>query len=158
MSQKETIRRLREENETLRNVLRVTRKGNVASGDKNAATRFPALAFEVPGLRLVSEMNYHEHWRVRHQRKKAQQAAMLFAIHQHIRPGRVELPARVTITRIGARRLDSDNLAGAAKNCQDSIARALGVDDGNELLIEWHYKQEVVGRRYYAVRVEIEAL
>lgn len=59
----------------------------------------------------------------------------------------------VLITRIGPRRLDSDNLAISAKAVRDGIAQALGVDDGDETAVRWDYAQE---RGSYGVRVRIE--
>lgn len=47
----------------------------------------------------------------------------------------------VTLTRLGPRKLDSDNLAGSFKAIRDGVADALGIDDGSEL-IQWEYRQE----------------
>ena len=58
----------------------------------------------------------------------------------------------VTLTRIGARKLDSDNLARSMKAVRDGIADALGIDDGSDR-IEWKYAQE---KGKYAVKVTIE--
>lgn len=62
------------------------------------------------------------------------------------------MPATVTITRIGKRKLDSDNLAISAKHVRDGIADAYGVDDGSDLYT-WNYAQEI--GKDYAVRIEI---
>ena len=46
------------------------------------------------------------------------------------RPERPVFPIVVTITRLGPRALDSDNLASSGKHVRDAIATWLGVDDG----------------------------
>jgi hypothetical protein len=65
----------------------------------------------------------------------------------------------VTLTRIGPRDLDSDNLAGSAKAVRDAVARWLGVDDGPRAPVEWRYAQErpAKGAKRYAVRITIES-
>ena len=89
---------------------------------------------------LVSEANQREHWRTRHARKKTQQkiAAACLTIYGRIDRVRVD---RVLITRMGGRKLDSDNLVGSGKHVRDAIARWLGIDDGDER-ITWSYAQE----------------
>ena len=62
-------------------------------------------------------------------------------------------PLIITITRIGKRKMDSDNLAYAAKAVRDGIAAALGINDGDERLT-WEYPQEI--GKEYGVRVEIK--
>jgi hypothetical protein len=57
----------------------------------------------------------------------------------------------VTLTRVGPRELDGDNLQGALKGVRDAVARRLKVDDSTPL-VTWGYAQE---RGEYAVRVEI---
>ena len=59
----------------------------------------------------------------------------------------------VTITRIGPRKLDDDNLSGACKYVRDEIARMVGVDDGSDRYT-WVYKQRTGA---YGVDVEIES-
>jgi len=59
----------------------------------------------------------------------------------------------VTLTRIGPRRVDPDNLANAFKAVQDGVAMAFGIDDGDETAVRWDYAQE---RGSYGVRVRIE--
>jgi hypothetical protein len=60
----------------------------------------------------------------------------------------------VRLTRIGPRKLDSDNVAGACKATRDGVADWLGVDDGDESRVRWVYAQE---RGAYGVRVEVLA-
>jgi hypothetical protein len=106
--------------------------------------------FTIP-LRLPSLANCRMHWRAMlrlKQKQKATTAAVLAWVK--LPP----LPATVTITRIGPKKLDSDNLAGAAKYVRDQIAAAYGVDDGSDLY-SWQYAQQ---RGDFSVRVEITPL
>lgn len=63
-----------------------------------------------------------------------------------------------TITRVGKRKLDSDNLARSAKAVRDAIASNFGIDDGDEgekdSRWDWRYKQEI--GKAYAVKIELE--
>lgn len=117
----------------------------------------PICTVTVP-VKTVSELNRHEHWRIRAKRAKAQHRAIGYALvanHRAIifvgkmaKPG----PLHVHLTRLSARKLDSDNLAGALKHCRDAVAKFLGVDDGNEAAVSWSVGQE--RQKGYAVRVE----
>ena len=62
------------------------------------------------------------------------------------------LPLLVTITRIGPRRLDDDNLTSACKYVRDQIAAAIGTDDGSDQYT-WQCEQRI-GKKY-GVDVEI---
>jgi hypothetical protein len=64
------------------------------------------------------------------------------------------VPCTITITRLGPRKLDDDNLASSAKHVRDGIADKLGVDDGDDRLT-WRYSQEKSST--YGVRIKIEA-
>jgi hypothetical protein len=63
------------------------------------------------------------------------------------------MPCKVTLTRVGVRELDSDNLARSMKACRDGVADALGVDDGSKLY-DWQYRQRK--GKEYGVEVMIE--
>ena len=65
-------------------------------------------------------------------------------------------PLTITITRIGPRRLDSDNLAASAKHVRDGIADWLEIDDGDERLT-WNYAQASDGRGRYAVGIRLQS-
>ena len=80
--------------------------------------------------------------------KREAKTATFVALHGHDLP---PLPVVVTITRIGPRRLDNDNLESACKYVRDEIARAYGVDDGSPLY-NWQCEQRIGD---YAVEVEI---
>lgn len=104
-------------------------------------------------VHTVSEANIREHWAVRARRTKAQRQSAYYLLRKYKGLGRSKR-LTITITRIGARRMDPDNLANSSKHVQDGIADALGIDDGSER-IEWRYRQEI--GKPYAVRIEIDA-
>jgi hypothetical protein len=114
------------------------------------------LEFYVP-VKTVSEANQSEHWRVKYRRKKAQQKEMNAEWLRAVRGRKVKLPCAVRFVRIGPRRLDTDNLAGAFKHVQDEVARMLGVDDGGGL-VTWEYDQVAIGERSYNVKVQVKSL
>lgn len=99
---------------------------------------------EVP-IKTVSELNRREHWAARARRVKAQRSAVTLALRcSRVQPADELLPAtrlRVLLVRVGARRLDGDNLQGALKAVRDAVAEWIGVDDGSQVY-EWVYAQE----------------
>lgn len=113
-------------------------------------------------IRTWSEPNLRGHWAQRARRAhKQREAARLL-----VRAALVSLPPAsplrawkqkiiVRLTRIGPRRLDSDNLAAALKHIRDGVADALGMDDGDERLT-WLYAQRNGKPGEYAVLVEIQ--
>lgn len=104
------------------------------------------MRFHVP-IRLPSLANTRLHWRRMVTLKKSQkQATNLFIPKVLPTP-----PLLVTITRVGPRKLDDDNLASACKYVRDAIADAVGVDDGSEQYT-WHYQQRI---GEYGVDVEV---
>lgn len=112
-----------------------------------------ATTLDVP-IRVVSEANQRCHWSVRHRRFKQQAQAVWgvwMAERPKVPPGRL----RITLTRVGPRKLDSDNLAGAFKGVRDQLAALIGVDDGSDRIV-WGYEQEAIGKRQYAARIRIE--
>jgi hypothetical protein len=102
-------------------------------------------------LRLYSLANERVHPMVRYRRCKAHRNAIRRAIPAALLP---KLPAVVTLTRIGPRKLDSDNLAISAKAVRDALAELWGVDDGSDLY-DWRYAQESAGKGVYGVRIEV---
>jgi crossover junction endodeoxyribonuclease RusA len=103
-------------------------------------------------IRTVSEANLREHWGAKAKRAKQQRATAKLGLYNRRGLGKSKRLS-ILIVRIGARKLDSDNLARSAKAVRDGIADALGVDDGDEK-ISWFYGQEI--GKPYSVRVEIE--
>lgn len=99
-------------------------------------------------LRTRSTLNAREHWRERAARTREQRAV----VRMRLGTVRLPLPAKVTLTRVGPRALDGDNLQGALKAVRDGVSDALGVDDGSDA-VTWIYGQERGG---YAVRIRVE--
>ncbi len=112
--------------------------------------------FTLP-LKLVASCNAREHWRVVAKRAKEQRGfarAMADATRRSDGNLLLSTKFKVKITRVGKRKLDSDNLAISAKHVRDGIADALGVNDGDENAVAWAYAQEV--GKDYGVKVTIE--
>jgi hypothetical protein len=112
-------------------------------------------------IRTWSEANLREHWgrrarRFRKQREAARILVRAARAGERGAPGPVtrDQPLAITLTRIGQRALDSDNLAGALKAVRDGVADALGMDDGDPRLV-WRYAQRKGRRGEYSVLVEI---
>ena len=63
------------------------------------------------------------------------------------------MPVVVTLTRIGKKLLDDDNLASAFKHARDQVAHWAGVDDGSPLYT-WRYEQRI--GKEYGIEIEIE--
>ena len=104
---------------------------------------------------VLSELNQRCHWAVRRKRFDAQSTALRAVLHEAGLGGWyvTSFPVAVTLTHVG-RRMDTDNLAGAFKGVRDSLAAWLGVDDGDEASVTWHYRQET--GRPGGVRVRIQ--
>ena len=117
----------------------------------------PQLAFTLD-IRVDSETNGREHWARKLTRKRMQKDALISTWMWMVNKGHITLPVvlpcAIRFTRVGQKRLDSDNLAESCKALRDTIAGLVGVDDGDER-IKWEYEQVAVGKRVYAVRVEI---
>ena len=115
----------------------------------------PQLAFTIP-VRVDSETNGREHWAAKYARKQKQRQALLsewmWRLHKSWYFAGPSYTVR--LTRIGPKKLDTDNLAESFKAIRDLIANLLGIDDGSEV-IKWEYEQVAVGKRVYAIRVEI---
>ena len=65
------------------------------------------------------------------------------------------VPLVITITRVGPRELDTDNLAASAKHIRDGIADWLGINDRLKLL-RWEYAQERGAPKEYGVKVRVQ--
>lgn len=101
------------------------------------------LSYSLP-LKIVSESNSTEYWRVKHARHKTQK----FAVKISMLSARIpqELPVIVTMTRLARGKLDSDNLQGAFKWIRDQIADHFipGLKPGradSDPRITWEYDQ-----------------
>jgi hypothetical protein len=110
----------------------------------------------VPGLKVVSEANTKCHWAERWRRAGEQKAATLVALTGVGRGVRTRLQAarglKVRFVRVGGKKMDSDNLAGAFKAVRDELARWLGVDDGDDWYT-WEWPAQEHGER--CIRIEM---
>lgn len=113
------------------------------------------LTVTIPGLRLVSEANAHEHWRKRSARAKHQHSvvSLVLRLQSCVFPAH-PVPLVVTITRIGTKLMDSDNAVGGAKHVRDAVAKWLGRDDGPTCGVEWRVVQRKA--KTYGVEIRIE--
>jgi hypothetical protein len=111
------------------------------------------IAVELP-IRLESTANKRgEHWAVKAKRAKDHRSAVKWACGWLVRH---PLPARVIVTRIAPRKLDShDNLTMACKHLVDGVAEMLGIKD-NDPRVTWEYTQERGKPKEYAARIAIQ--
>ncbi len=106
-------------------------------------------------IRLPSLSNIR-YWQVVMKHKQAQKLAVFAYLRKDGgKPVFPPLPLVITITRIGPRTLDDDNLQGACKYVRDQIANEIGVDDGSPLYT-WKYAQRK--SKVYGVDIEICSL
>ena len=101
-------------------------------------------------MKLPSLANTRLHWRSMVKLKHGQRTMVAAMLAGKRCP---QLPVVVTLTRVGKRRLDDDNLAAAFKFVRDQVAHWVGVDDGSPLY-EWRYGQRIGAE--YAIEIEIE--
>lgn len=95
-----------------------------------------SLTVTISPLRLASEANAGGTRRAAIARKSAVKAAVAGAMPAMTFP----LPAVVTLTRLGGKSLDGDNLQRAMKAVRDVVAKWLGCDDADKR-IRWRYRQ-----------------
>ena len=98
------------------------------------ATSRRSFTIVITPLRLASEANRSGKFRAYLGRKSAVKAAVASAFEGVAVP--VQLPVTVTLTRLGGRKLDPDNLANSFKHVQDGVAAWLGIDDGDIVGVE----------------------
>lgn len=112
------------------------------------------LTWSLP-IYTVSEANCHEHWSKKKKRHDLQKRWILVYFRQDGK--KLSLPIHVKLTRIGKKKLDSDNLPVSMKWIRDAIAEnllpglAAGRADDDER-ITWEYDQ--VQGFEYGVNVE----
>ena len=85
--------------------------------------------------------NRHERASVVKRQKEAAYRHVL-SVRQTIRPS-----VLVTLTRVGPRPLDDDNLSASLKAVRDGVAKCLRIDDATAL-VEWRYLQYRRGMDY----------
>lgn len=107
-------------------------------------------------IRIYSNANMREHWAVKARRTKDQRAAGFVSLSDVLdfKPCQHD-KIEITITRVGKRKLDDDNLAGGCKGLRDGLAEAMGLDDGGPWFT-WIYKQEIGPQFGVHVGIEIE--
>lgn len=112
-------------------------------------------------LVVVSEPNTREHWTKKQQRVSGQRNSVVAYELVRVKPS-VHLlvglplarPVTVTLTRLGPRELDGDNLEGAFKAVRDEVASFLQVDD-RDRRVNWLYAQDPDGRPLEDTEVRI---
>lgn len=115
--------------------------------------RWVLLADLVVPVVTISEANARSHPHARATRVRRQRETV--TAHLALWPVRLPSIARVRLVRLGARALDTDNLAGALKAVRDAVAAWLGVDDGPGGLV-WEVDQEPHKRHRNQPGVRIE--
>jgi len=105
------------------------------------------VSFTVP-IKASTTLNTRAHWAEKARRAKAERAAVAYRWPRLD----IEPVVTVTLTRIGPRELDGDNLTSALKGIRDGVAAKLRLDDACRL-VAWCYRQE---RGEPAVRVELD--
>lgn len=118
----------------------------------------PIVLLHLPVV-VRSEANVREHWAKRHRRFQDQRFLVRCAWRNEVgshseRNLRGFLPSTIVLTRLGGRRLDSDNLAGAFKAVRDELAALMEFDDGDDR-VSWDYKQAKAKEQ--GIRVEVYA-
>lgn len=109
---------------------------------------------EIP-LVTVSEANSRAHWAVKARRAKSQRELILSALQYTVGDlGNGPATAEVRLTRIGPRKLDTDNITGAQKHTRDAVAEWLNIDDGDDERISFVYDQEP-GTKKHRVRIAV---
>lgn len=133
--------------------LRCGQSGHVSASCPQPVQPATHVISVVAPIRIESEANRRDHYMAVARRKREQAHAVGWVLRGHRAPAADALT--VTLTRIGARALDSDNLAGGFKATRDAVARWLGIDDGSSR-IEWRYAQRTGKPREYAAAIDIE--
>lgn len=105
-------------------------------------------------IKVTSPANgSHGHWAADAKRRKDQRTIVKWGLMPLPKP---PLPVVVTLTRIGPRDLDTDNLAGGFKSIRDEVAAWLGTGDGTKAPVTWVYAQERGPTKTYACRITVE--
>lgn len=102
-------------------------------------------------LRTWGPNGSHGHWSQQAKRRRDLKTATLLALRTEVGQVAPFVPAVIVITRVGTRKMDTDNAAYACKGLRDGVAEWLGIDDGDERLT-WIYKT----RQSFGFAVEVE--
>lgn len=111
---------------------------------------------KLPGIfipiRVGNALNIRLHHMARHREaQRIRKTVGLYLLRG--RPSKA-LPATVTFSRFGPKRMDDDGLSASLKHARDAVADYFGADDGDSRFT-WKYAQEQ--SPFYGVRVEIES-
>lgn len=105
-------------------------------------------------IKITSPQNgSHGHWSTEAKARKDQRTIVKWGLMPLVKP---PLPVVVTLTRIGVRDLDTDNLAAAFKSVRDEVAVWLGCGDSTRDPITWVYQQRRGDPRQYAITITVE--
>lgn len=108
----------------------------------------------VPGLHTKNKNARENPWvraaRIKHEREQTR----LFLNHRSIRCPFAP-PLVVTLSRLSAVHMDSDNVVGALAAVRDEVAAWIGIDDRHDDLVEYRYQREKCARGTCGVRIEI---
>ena len=105
-------------------------------------------------IKITSPANgSHGHWSADAKRRKDQRTIVKWHMRQF---APVPLPVVVTLTRIGVRDLDDDNLAAGFKSVRDEVAAWLGCGDSKRDPITWVYAQRRGDPKQYAITIKVE--
>lgn len=111
--------------------------------------------------KLSSESNLDTHWTKKKKRKDAIKFLVKCELLRSIQE-KIQLPCKVSLTRISSRKLDDDNLQGAFKSVRDMCAAVI-MDDfrlgraDNDPRITWIYSQKKGLPKENAFEIEIES-
>lgn len=100
------------------------------------------------------EGNTRQSWRVVWARGEAQKRVVKRALSCHEAP---PIPLVVTLVRVSAGTLDTDNLCGSLKRVRDAVATWIGCGDSPDDPIEWRYDQRRGPRGQQSVEIHWEA-
>jgi hypothetical protein len=103
-------------------------------------------------IKTTTTMNSRAHWAVKAKAAKREHTAVAAAWAKE-RP-EIRPILRITLTRVGPRQMDSDQVVTSLKGIRDGVAKKLRIDDGSPL-VDWVYRQQ---HGEYEVRVEVEEL
>lgn len=109
-------------------------------------------------VKTISEANRsrHEHWSSINARADAQKQITTLVLRTKLA---VRCPwpppLTVTLTRVGPRLLDDDNLRGSLKAVRDAVARWLEIDDRHRELVAYEYEQRLAGKGRVGVEIEV---
>lgn len=103
-------------------------------------------------LKAQGSQNARLHWAVKAKSVRRERGAAMLATTKL--PALVRPALLVTLTRVGPRLLDQDNLAATLKAVRDGVAARLRVDDATPL-VKFEYAQT---QGDYAVRVRVERM